>query len=166
MVTPLLTVWCYHSFALSHSCTESHKDLRNRNLPVVAREDRFSMPGGPIIPWSSNLPNWFVRVCDILVSLSHPEARTLSCPWATALILNSSPYGQNGCHFTDDTYSDAFYWMKSFLISFEFLWSLFIRVQLTISEHWFRLFSHYLNWHIYAIQGGDELTHSSPNKMA
>ena len=36
------------------------------------------------------------------------------------------------------TFSDAVSWMKSFVFWFEFHWRLFLRVQLTISEHWFR----------------------------
>ena len=49
-------------------------------------------------------------------------------------------------------FSNAFSWMKSFVFWFNFHWSLFLRVQLTISQHWFRLWlddeevtSHYLN---------------------
>ena len=36
------------------------------------------------------------------------------------------------------TFSNAFSWMKSFVFLFEFHWSLFQRVQLTISQDWFR----------------------------
>ena len=34
--------------------------------------------------------------------------------------------------------SDAFLWMKSFVFWWKFHWSLFIGVQLTINQHWFR----------------------------
>ena len=56
------------------------------------------------------------------------------------------------------TYSSAFSWMKMFEFRLKFQWSLFLRVQLTIFQHWFRLWlgdvqatSHYLNqwWLIY-----------------
>ena len=50
------------------------------------------------------------------------------------------------------TFSNTFIWMKSVRLRFEFHWSLFPRVQLTISQHWFRKWlgaeqatSHYLN---------------------
>ena len=33
-------------------------------------------------------------------------------------------------------FSDAFFWMKSFVL--EFHWSSFLRVQLTLNQHWFR----------------------------
>ena len=49
-------------------------------------------------------------------------------------------------------FSDIFSWIKKFIFWFEFHWCLFIRVQLTISQHWFRQWldaeqvtSHYLN---------------------
>ena len=35
------------------------------------------------------------------------------------------------------TFSNAFSWMKMLEFPFKFHWSLFLRVQLTISEHWF-----------------------------
>ena len=53
------------------------------------------------------------------------------------VFVNSSPPGQNGRHFADDI-SDAFSWMKSFLFLLKCHWSLFLRVQLTVTQHWFR----------------------------
>ena len=35
-------------------------------------------------------------------------------------------------------FSNAFSWMKSFVFWFKFHWNLFLRVQLTIIQHWFR----------------------------
>ena len=35
-------------------------------------------------------------------------------------------------------FSDAFSWMKRFVFWLQILWSLFLRVQLTITQHWFR----------------------------
>ena len=68
------------------------------------------------------------------------------------------------------TTSNAFSLMKRFGFGFGFRWSLFLKVQLTIIQHWFRKMlgakqatSHYLNqcfsvhWRIYAALGGDEL---------
>ena len=46
---------------------------------------------------------------------------------------------QNGHHFTEDTFKmNAFSWMKMFEIQLKFHWSLFLRVQLTIFQHWLR----------------------------
>ena len=68
------------------------------------------------------------------------------------------------------TLSIAFSWMKMLVFRLNFHWSLFLRVQLTIFQHWFRLWlgavqttSHYLNqwWlvyrRIYASLGLNEL---------
>ena len=68
------------------------------------------------------------------------------------------------------TFSSAFSWMKMFEYRLKFHWSLFLRVQLTISQHWFRKWlgadqatSHYLDqwWldyqRIYASLGLNEL---------
>ena len=63
-------------------------------------------------------------------------------------ILNSSRPGQNGRHFPDDIFKMHFHEWKNLY----FDWSLFLRVQLTIFQHWFRKWlgadqatSHYLN---------------------
>ena len=68
-------------------------------------------------------------------------------------------------------FSKAFSWMKMYEFRLRFHWSLFLRVQLTIFQHWFRRWlgadqatSHYLNqwcliyWHIYASLCLNELT--------
>ena len=64
------------------------------------------------------------------------------------------------------TFSSAFSWMKIYKFRLGFHWSLFLRVQLTIFQNWFRQWlgavqatSHYLNqwwlvyWRIYASLG-------------
>ena len=74
------------------------------------------------------------------------------------------------------TFVKAFSWMKNFEFWLKFLWSLFLRVQLTITQHWFRKWlgaelatSHYLNqccpilWRIYVALGGDKLTQNRCN---
>ena len=68
------------------------------------------------------------------------------------------------------TFSSAFSSMKMLEFRLRFHWSLFLRVQLTIIQHWFRYWlgasqatSHYLNqwwlvyWRIYASPGLNEL---------
>ena len=51
------------------------------------------------------------------------------------------------------TFWNAFSWMKNFVFWFEFHWSLFVRVQLTIFQHWFR-------WWL----GADQATSHYPNQ--
>ena len=78
------------------------------------------------------------------------------------------------------TLSNAFSWMKMLEFRLRFHWSLFLRVQLTIIQHWFRKWlgagqatSHYLNqwwlvyWRIYASLGLNEFnTTRFENKAA
>ena len=72
------------------------------------------------------------------------------------------------------TFSNGLSWMKMYEYKLAFHWSLFLRVQLTIVQHWFRYWlgagqvtSHYLNqwwlvyWCIYASLSLNELTNSS-----
>ena len=61
-------------------------------------------------------------------------------------------------------FSDAFAWMKSFAFWLKFHWTLFLRVQLTISQPirrqaiiWTN--SEPVHWRIYVALGGDELNH-------
>ena len=76
------------------------------------------------------------------MSYSH-QARVTVCihtvdmPTMTSWkLINSSPPGQNGGHFADDTFRRIF--MKSFIFWLKFHWSLFVSVQLTLPQHWFR----------------------------
>ena len=52
--------------------------------------------------------------------------------------LNTLRPRQNGSHFADDIFSNAFSWIKMLQLGLKFHWSLFPRVQLTIFQHWFR----------------------------
>ena len=74
------------------------------------------------------------------------------------------------------TFSSTFSWMKMFEFRLEFHWSLFLRVQFTIFQHWFRWWlgtvqatSHYLKqwwliyWRIYASLGLNELMQKRRN---
>ena len=51
--------------------------------------------------------------------------------------VNSSPPEQKGCHFADDIFGCIFV-NEKFCILVKFHWSLLLRVQLTITQHWFR----------------------------
>ena len=52
-------------------------------------------------------------------------------------ILNSSSTGQNGRRSTDDIFQCIFV-NEVFVFWFQFHWSLFLRVQLALREHWLR----------------------------
>ena len=53
------------------------------------------------------------------------------------LLVNSSPSGQNGRHFTDDIFKFIFL-NENLEFWFNFHWNLFLKAQLTINQHWFR----------------------------
>ena len=85
------------------------------------------------------------RICE--TSLLKQLHAVLSL-WDQPIVNSSPPPGQNGRHFAYDTLTCML--MNAFW--FEFRWSLFLKVQLTISQHWFRYWlgieqatSHYLN---------------------
>ena len=80
----------------------------------------------------------------------------------------------NMAAISQTTLSNAFSWMKMFKFRLKFHWSLFLRVQFTIFQHWFRQWlgadqatSHYLKqwwldyWRIYASLGLNELMSST-----
>ena len=52
-------------------------------------------------------------------------------------ILTNLPQSVSVCWYISQmTFSNALSWMKSFVFWFKFLWSLFLSVKFTISEHW------------------------------
>ena len=75
------------------------------------------------------------------------------------------------------TFSSAFSWMKIFEFRLKYHWSLFLKLQLTTFQHWFRQWlgadqatSHYMKqwwfvcWRIYASLCLNELTPNVPHK--
>ena len=95
--------------------------------------------------------------------------------WIGLYLFNLLRLRQNGCHLADDI-SNACFWMKMLEFQSKVHWSLFLRFQLIIFQHWFRLWlgadeatSLYLNqwywvyWRIYASLGLNELTMTCPS---
>ena len=98
--------------------------------------------------------------------------------WVPTIGSRFNDHGRELTHWGRDkmvaifqtTFSNTFSWMKMHEFRLSFHWRLFPRVQLTISQHWFREWLgagqatlHYLNqwwlvyWHIYASPGFNEL---------
>ena len=101
-------------------------------------------------------------------TLKHPEFTytNIHCSFH----INTLRPRQNARH-SQTTFSSTFSWMKMFEFRLKVHWSLFLRVELTIFQHWFGLWlgavqatSHYLNqwWfdyrRIYASLGLNELS--------
>ena len=82
-------------------------------------------------------------ICNILIWVVHNEIES----WK----VNSLRPRRNRLNFTDDLFN-AFSWLKMYKFRSEFIWTLFLRFQLIIKQHWFRwglsgdqTTSHYLN---------------------
>ena len=59
----------------------------------------------------------------------------MPCPW----VLLLTHWGRDKMDaISQTTFSSVFSWMKMFEFRLQFHWSLFLRVQLTIFQHWFR----------------------------
>ena len=101
-----------------------------------------------------------------------------TAPWVLCIKLYSGEQGSILTHWGRDKMdaiwqtmlSNALFWVKMLEFRLKFHWSLFLRVQLTIFQHWFwywfgadQATSHYLNqwwldyWRIYASLGLNEL---------
>ena len=94
---------------------------------------------------------------------------TMAWLWPSSDHLTHLPLDKMAA-VSQTTFSSAFSWMKNLLFWFKFHWILFLMVQLTITQHWFRKWlgtgqatNHYLNhwWldyrRIYASLGLNEL---------
>ena len=67
-------------------------------------------------------------------SQNDPCVITTADTWHTFNTLRPRRYGR---HFADDAFK-CFSWMKMYEFRSRFHWSLFLRFQLTIFQHWFR----------------------------
>ena len=57
--------------------------------------------------------------------------------FSTNVLITHLPLGKMDI-FLQTLFSDAISWMKSFVLWLKFYWSLFLKIQLTINQHWFR----------------------------
>ena len=88
----------------------------------------------------SESPKKFIKILTWVTSCDQQNLIQLICTvltksrsvMYTGWALNSSSTGQNGRH------SNAFSWLKTFVFGLKFQWILFLGVQLTINQHWFR----------------------------
>ena len=80
-------------------------------------------------------------VCHILFSLfSKRYFPCVGCWWHPLCdIISLIHWGRDKMDaIFQTTFSSAFSWMKMYKFRLKFHWSLFLRVQLTIFQHWFR----------------------------
>ena len=80
--------------------------------------------------------SWYMYAINVkqgrnLIVIYQYTARLMECEFS------SSPLDKVAA-ISQQIFSDAFSWMKSFVFWLKFHWSLFLMVQLTITQHWFR----------------------------
>ena len=90
--------------------------------PIWVRQD----PGGPLVG-SMNLANRVHMSKDLMLQ---------NQKHAPYCIFTHLPLDKMAA-ISQRTFSNAFSWMKRFVYRFKFQWSLFLRVLLTIIQHWF-----------------------------
>ena len=110
----------------------------------------------PQCQWSK--PDGYGKISQCITTTKHSKAKTVCIflgiyctieawwviiPNRNYLLLilglisvNSSPLGKMAA-ISQTIFSDEISWMKSFVFWLTFHWSLFLRFQLTITQHWF-----------------------------
>ena len=143
-----LTHWVWSKMA-HHISDDIFKYIfLNDNVCIAIRISLKFVPEGPI----HNIPSLVQKITWRLVG-AKPLSESMMVSllmhvcairpqWVNWLLfvkesLNSSPSSQNGRHFTDDILRCIFI-IESFVFGLKFARSLFLRVQLTIDQHWFR----------------------------
>ena len=123
--------------------------VRINNIPALVQIMAWRRPGDKPLsePMMDNSlthicvtrPQWVNRNVKLIRRESQSSVhnflfRTSLLTWInlTHLPLNKM------ATISQTTFSSAFSWMKRFVFWFEFHWSFFLRVQLTIFKHWFR----------------------------
>ena len=115
-----LSIDCFDIKMLSYHYTEHHnkdKDSRQCNI------------------YNVNIYIWKDSLC---IGTDHQrlQSNMLLTDCITSL-LTHLPLDKMAA-ISQTIFSDAFSWMKSFVFWLKFHWSVFLRVQLTITKHWFR----------------------------
>ena len=109
-------------------------------MPNKSRMKLFIHSQISIHCWSLDRNKWFHRkLCTKVHPFSNfvTDVIPYSCRHlSSSMLVNTLRPRQMAA--ISQTFSNAFSWMKIFEFRFKFHWSLFLRVQLTNSHHWFR----------------------------
>ena len=135
----------YHVFVV----TNYHwtKLMRSQKLVQVMAWFRQAPSNHLSQCWSRFMSPYGIARPESVNRLGHPDSSTFLCwqpmnifSWNTCYVCwlkHISPWTK-WPPFWQTTFWNAFSWMKSFVFWIEFHWSVFLRVQLTITQHWFR----------------------------
>ena len=120
----------------SHLCLTTTLRTKDRQF------DNFVVTGGIVSCCYDNLrchQSWqSCQIDDLLFSVKKTKqsANHLHNSW-DVLCITQLPLDKMAA-ILQTIFSDAFSWMKIFVFWLKFHWNLFLRVQLTIFQHWFR----------------------------
>ena len=160
--------WFLHQYILiqTAACMPHRRGLINGSLFLnkVTKSSALQVPQlfGITVRWKSNFCiHTIIRYLYVFVELfddtqtltlyppghntpdqTTPQRSLMAMLTSVVLTKGMTAYifstGQNGRHFADAIYADAFSIMKSLVFWFKFHRSLLLEVQLTITQHWFR----------------------------
>ena len=134
-------------------CAKTQKARHGANMgPIWGRQD----PGGPHVGpmnfaiwgilWffygkSNSMELYCCFICKFCVYwpfiIPSQTLETEVFPWPDIIILSHIRLDKMAA-ISQMTFSNAFSWTKIFVFWSKFHWSLFLRGQLTINQHWFR----------------------------
>ena len=128
----LIGIWQVTSWDLSNGCQDSFvvQLCCHNNLNCCGYDD-YSW-----LAWFQ----WKPQVCLIMDVIHLVTAVNALCISNMEFVMSSlTHWGRDKMDaISQTTFSNAFCWMRMFEYRLKFHWSLFLRVQLTISQHWFR----------------------------
>ena len=148
---------------MSHTGSMSYYMIfpRVRHRPLHAHWSSFHAKLSKT--WINSQQDLLIHICmlleleaelyDLVVSVELSSARQVRVIMSQCLVVEKEarqpqgntwnrslthlPLGQNGHHFADDVFN-SIYVNDKFCILIKCHWSLFLRVQLTITQNWFR----------------------------
>ena len=116
---------------------------------MASRYEFQDIPRIELIKWRLYVYKWitwnylhwyYANFCGIALEMIRSTCRRYeNCMGMTKQSLQVWNWGRDKVDaISQTTFSSAFSWMKMFELRLKFHWSLFLRVQLTIFQHWFR----------------------------
>ena len=116
--------WHFEMHFFKWKWTHFHSNLNSRYVTNASGNglvlNRNNPVHGPML--GSSIPHWVNELV----------------PGKTADNIINSSHLDKMAAISQTLYSDAFSWMKMYKFQLRFHWTLFLRVQLTIFQYWFR----------------------------
>ena len=136
--------WCYTSIKASQSTSDPIVFFFKSLIGLTTKNESSATLQVLFVPRHRQMisvdsphkgPVTDVTVLCHYIPLFYMDVISYPCPYVAD--VNSSPPGLNGCHLADGIFRYIFT-NENFCIVIKIHWGSFLRVQLTISQHWFR----------------------------